>query len=388
MRRVREGTIGIIPPGALGVGFFYHLTDKLRRDDGTVFFLERTGSKSAPALRSHGELRIADGETIRHLPASQLQRGDLFHAFESNALPEVLLLCTNPDQLTGVLNDLVRILELSFERGELDVRELCLPVIVLSSNGIYFQRQRQLFIERLEESTLLGRLPDLWPEFMPRIVGRLLRGVTIQTGTRGGTGADAVYYPGPSGITRLAGGDRQSRERALQIFREHGGWFELAQHSSATRLEFDKAMVNLTANLLGQLYAIDEGGNFRSLRVREIVTREHEPEMQRLARHVFDVGLAVRAYRPEDDFDTLFAQMLETNHQHDDHVPSSLQWVDLRLRQGKLEAKLTPTETWLLDPLIRYAHAAGLHEAASYFESLRERLLAKLTLAARRQSEV
>jgi len=44
------------------------------------------------------------------------------------------------------------------------------------------QRLLNIFVEWLEESALLGRLPDLWPDFMPRIVGRLLRGMTIQTG--------------------------------------------------------------------------------------------------------------------------------------------------------------------------------------------------------------
>jgi hypothetical protein len=144
---------------------------------------------------------------------------------------------------------------------------------------------RQQFIEQLEESTLLGRLPDLWPDLMPRIVGRLLRGVTIQTGVRDGGGTEAVYHPGPRGITRLAGGDQKLRERACEMLRARGGWFQLARHSSATRLEFDKAMVNLTANLLGQLYAIDPRGHFTPLRVRDIVTAEHEPEI-RLAQHV------------------------------------------------------------------------------------------------------
>ena len=56
MRRVREGTIGILPAGALGVGFFYQLTRELTQNDGCVFFLERAGSKSAAALRAQGEL--------------------------------------------------------------------------------------------------------------------------------------------------------------------------------------------------------------------------------------------------------------------------------------------------------------------------------------------
>ncbi|MCI0540863.1 MAG: hypothetical protein L0Z50_37155 [Verrucomicrobiales bacterium] len=381
MRRVREGTIGILPPGALGVSFFYHLTREFAQNDGTVIFLERGGSKSAQALRARGELMI-DSEGITHcVPLANLLGKNLLDAFEHHALPEIALLCPNPDQLPGILNTVVQLLERLNEHGEL-TPDFDLPTLLLSSNGIYYQRLRQQFVERLEESTLLGRLPDLWPNFMPRIVGRLLRGITIQTGVRDGTGAAAIYRPGPRGITRLAGGDQTLRERACDLLRSRGGWFELARHSSPTRLEFDKALVNLTSNLLGQLYAIDAEGKFKPLRVGEIVTGEREPEIRDLARHVWEVGRAVKAYAADEQFNSIFAHLLETTHQHDDHIPSSLQWIDLRLRRQKMEPKLTPTEEWLLDPLIRYAHAAGLDDTGRYFEELKERVMRKLRLAA------
>jgi hypothetical protein len=385
MRRVREGTIGILPAGALGVSLFYHLTRKLTNNDGAVSLMERAGSRSAEALRRKGELAIACENGIQRLSAATSLQDDLLSAFEQRTLPEVLLLCPNPDQLPAILNTVVQLLERMNDQHEL-TPEMDLPVLVLSSNGIYYQRLRQQFIERLEEATLLGRLPDLWPDLMPRIVGRLVRGVTIQTGLRDGTGADAVYVPGPPGITRLAGGDQLLRQRACELLRARGGWFELARNSSATRLEFDKAMVNLTTNLLGQFYGIDAAGQFTPLRVREIVTAEHENEIRELARHVFEIGRAVKTYAPDEDFAAVFAQMLDTTHQHDDHVPSSLQWIGLRLRQGKLEPKLTPTEEWLLDPLIRYAHAAGLHATGDYFEALKRRAIANLALAAKRSA--
>ena len=100
--------------------------------------------------------------------------------------------------------------------------------------------------------------------------------------------------------------------------------------------------------------------------------------------HVFAIGRAVKAYGADEFFDTILQNVLATTHQHDDHVPSSLQWIGLHLRQGVLTPKLTPTEEWLLDPLIRYAHAAGLQESGNYFEALKARALAKLALAARR----
>src|SRR4051794_1681519 len=99
MRCVREGTIGISPAGALGVAFFYQLTSELADNDGTVFFVERTGSKSTAALRGKGELLIADAQQLRRVPVAECFHGNLPGQFEKCALPEVLLLCPNPDQL-------------------------------------------------------------------------------------------------------------------------------------------------------------------------------------------------------------------------------------------------------------------------------------------------
>ncbi|HXG47394.1 MAG TPA: hypothetical protein VNO52_07215 [Methylomirabilota bacterium] len=380
-----EGTVGILPPGALGVAFYYHLTGGLSHDDGDVFFLERPGSVSAKPLREGGELVISAGDHVHRLPARERIRGGVLECHRTHTLPEILLVCPNPDQLLGIITVCVELLERVFEEGGLWGGALPIPIVVLSSNGIYFQRLRQIYIEKIEEATLLGRLPDLWPHLMPQIVGRLLRGVTIQTGVREGSGAATIYHPGPRGITRLAGGDEGSRQRACQILSRRGGWFELAANSSATRLEFDKALVNLTANLLGQLQAIDEHGGFRPLRVEEIVVASQQEEIRRLARAVFRVGQAVRAYGPTEDFEVVFGRMLESLYQHLTHVPSSLQWVDLRLRTGTLKAELTPTEAWLLEPLIRYARSAELEAEAAYFEELRTRLLDRLTRLCARQ---
>ena len=67
-------------------------------------------------------------------------------------------------------------------------------LLVLCNNGIHHLRVRRFLVEALEESTLYGRLPDLWSEVMGRIVGKLLRGIAIQPGQRDGHGGgpDAV----------------------------------------------------------------------------------------------------------------------------------------------------------------------------------------------------
>ena len=382
MAQLRQA-IGILPAGALGVSLFYHLTRELREVRGDVYFIARTGSASAKELSRERTLRIADDKGTHEIDARELLKADLLSCARAGDLPEVLIVCPNPDQLLGVITDLVQLLEGAYERDELE--KLPLPTVILSSNGIYYQRLRQIFIEKLEEATLLGRLPDLWPDIMPKIVGRFLRGVTIQTGLREGFGANAVYRPGPRGITRLAGGDQTVRERCCELLSGRGAWVELAVNSSATRLEFDKGIINLATNLLGQLYAINDAGRFTLLRVEQILALEREPEIRRLASEVFAVGQAVRAYGKTDQFEEIYKPLRATLDLHRSHVPSSLQWVGLRLRTGELGGELTPTENWLLEPLIRYARSAGLEQSADYFEGLKQRLLEKL-LKARSQA--
>lgn len=382
MARFIEGAVGILPPSALGCAYFYHLTEGMRRLNGRVFFLERRASASGRALRAHGEIRIASGHRLEGVSSGAFLKPDLLAGFERGQLPEVVLVCANPDQLLGILDEWVRVIERISEAGELGAVEASLPLLVLTANGIYFQRTRQLLIERLEEATLLGRLPDLWPALMPRVVGRLLRGVSLQSGVREGEGAETVYRPGPRGLTRIAGGE--GARRCCEVLLGHGGWVELAAHGLATRLEIDKAMFNLPANLLGQIYAIDETGGFCRLTVAEIVVPERLPEIRELAYQVFLVGKAIKVYAADEDFETVYAAPQAVWKTHGTHIPSSLQWVALGLRRGTLKPEIPPTEAWLLDPLMRCARSAGLEGTADYFERLKGRLEKKLRLAVAR----
>jgi len=379
----KAGRVGILPAGALGVSFFYHLTRQARQIDGEVYFLERAGSASAKALRQRGEILIAGDEGLHPVPTAGILKPDLVASYEENSLPDVLLICPNPDQLTGAMGNLVELLERIHHKGRLNAAGLPFPLVVLCSNGIYYQRLRLWFVEKLEESVLFGRLPELWPDLMGVIVGRLLRGVTLQSGIREGSGGATVYRPGPRAITHVAGGNEAIRQRCCEILQEHGGWFEQTVNGSATRLEFDKAMLNLAANTLGQLYAIDDRGRLATLAIRDMIGPEHQAAIRELFRHVFQIGLAVKAYGSEDCFEDIYAQRMESLRLHERHIPSSLQWVDLKCRLGTLEPELSPTEAWLLEPLIRFARGVGLEESAHYFEDLKEKLLYKLQLAAK-----
>ena len=228
---------------------------------------------------------------------------------------------------------------------------------------------------------LYGRLPDLWDGTMTVIVGKLLRGVTLQTGRREGTGRSAIYHPGPVGRTILTGGSRESRDHAACLLRGLGARFETEDMLPPVRVEFDKALVNLWGNLFGQLKAIGPQGEFQLLRVREIFDDPEAEELRQFSSHVFAIGRAVRAYRQDEDFAALHAAALKTAAGPGAHVPSSLMWIHSQLRDGTLKAELTPTERWLLDPLIRFAKTAGLDDSADFFTHLGLRVEKKLQAA-------
>lgn len=388
MTAIQKGSIGILPPGALGVGFFYHLTRELAQLDEDTFFIERRHSKSAASLRESGQIAIATPEGIHNIACDRFLKPDLLTCCESGDLPEIVLVCTNPDQILDVITGIVELSVRLHDAGQLLQPEPPLPLFILCANGIYFQRFRQIFVEKIEEAILFGRLPELWPDAMPKVVCRLLRGITIQTGLREGGGARTLYRPGPKGQTRIAGGDARTRQRCLEILAEdRNGWFEQAPYSSATRLEFDKALINLTSNLLGQICAIDDRGEFTPLNAGQVLESAPAEEIRELLHRVFRVGQMVRAYDLREDFEVIFQEAIATVAAHATHTPSSIQWVEMNLRRGTLKPEITPTESWLLEPLIRYARASGLEETAAYFQTLKERLTTKLQRLARRQEE-
>ncbi len=373
--------VGILPVGALGVAFFHHLTSGPGGNDGSVCFIERSGSASATLLRERGTLFIADGAAVRELSVAEVCRPDLLECGDAHRLPAVLLVCTQTDQLLSVIGDYISLLERLHAAHGPETALARLPLLVLCSNGIYHERVRRYLVELLEEAMLYGRLPDLWTGPMAAIVGKLLRGVTIQTGHREGTGADAIFHPGPRGRTTLAGGDPVQRRRCAQLLQSLGGWFEAAESAPPVRVEFDKALINLWGNLLGQLKAIDADGAFRLLKVRDIFPESECPELRELARHVVAVGRAVRAYREEEEFEAIYHTALTIAASPREHIPSSLQWIEAQLRAGTLRPQLAPTEAWLLDPLTRFARTAGLDDTVRYFAALRQRVEQRLVAA-------
>lgn len=367
--------VGILSLGALGVAFHHHLNASAQPGENRTTFLLRGSGAGKERWGHDSVLRMERPDGIKETSLSGLLAGTLVEATAKAALPGIILVSTNPDQLHDVIVDYVSVVEGEFKAGRLAEGAARLPLLILCANGIYFQRVRSTFIELLEEATLLGRLPDLWPSLMPMIVGRLMRGVTIQTSVRRGAGASAVYRPGPPGRTQIAGGDKAARADAVRILAGFGGWFEDAGDLPPTRVEFNKAMVNLAANVVGLLAAVDEDGHFRLMTVGEIGAPVRHPQIRELVEAVVSVGRGIGVYRPDETSEQIFRETLQAQAASASHVPSSLQWLELQLSSESFSPKLGPTEKWLLDPLQHYARSLGDKGAIAYLAGLERELV-------------
>lgn len=377
-------TVGILPPGALGAAFFAHLTDGLNRaHTGRVRFMPRAGATGSSGLKNAETLRIASAGAPEPTPlaTTAITLPSLGECATAGRLPEIILVCPQTDKLLPILAEYVAALETLYARGGADALITEAPILVLCSNGIFHQRVRRFLVEALEESALYGRLPDLWAgETMGKLVGKLLRGVTIQTGRREGDGADAIYRAGPRGRTRLCGGAPEARRHAAETLAALGAWVE-SESVSPTRVEFDKALVNLCGNLLGMLKSIDDTGAFTPLKVKEIFPTDDSPETRELIGHVIAIGRAVRAYAETEAFETLYRAAMTAARGPLEHTPSSIAWLAQNLREGTLSPHVPPTEAWLLDPLIAYARTAGLTDSEAYLRGLVARIESRLALA-------
>ncbi len=97
---LHEGQLGVHPPGALGVAFFVHA--------GAECFIGRGGDGITQPLKDVGTLSLDDGGTLRSIPLRDRIFANLLEADALDRMPELLLVCCNPDQLGLFTGELTR----------------------------------------------------------------------------------------------------------------------------------------------------------------------------------------------------------------------------------------------------------------------------------------
>jgi long-subunit acyl-CoA synthetase (AMP-forming) len=374
---LRAGELGVHPPGALGVAFFMHA--------GGECFVGRGGDGITQPLKQAGALNLDDQGKLRSVPLNGRIFANLLEADARDHLPELLLVCCNPDQLALFTAELMRFLESLVARGRLrspaQVRSE-IPILLILPNGILYEQTVRTFDEQLHEAMLMQRLGAVDEAMCTRLLERLVRGVSFQAGGRRGKGAQTLYVVERRGSIQFAGGGDFERQRVEAILTGHNYPFTHARDVPGTRIEFDKAMISIVLNVGGLIHMVKPDGELIDLRMGDLCKDPAQAEfVEQVTRAVFTVGQAAGAYPPAARYEDFWAGHRATILAHTEHVTSSLKTFRDALAGDLHSVRLFSTEEWLLTPLGRYAANAGLTREQALFESLKRQVQASMARA-------
>ena len=380
---LQSGQLGIHPPGALGVAFFLHAEAEC--------FVGRSGDGITQSLKKAGVLNVDDGGRLRTVSLTDRVLANLLEADTLDGLPELLLVCCNPDQLGLFTAELTRFLENLSGRGRLgsvvDVRRE-VPILLILPNGILSEQALRTYEEQFRESILMGRLPHGTEALWGALADRVVRGVSLQAGGRRGCGAETIYVLERKGALVFAGGGDTERDRVEAILTAHDYPYTHARGMPGTRIEFDKAMISIVLNVGGLIHAVRPDGELADLRMGDLCKDPTKAEfIDAITRAVFRVGQSVGAYPPEATYEDIWPIHRATIMAHAGHVTSSLKTFRDALAGGLQSVKLFANEEWILTPLSRYAATAGLSGEETLFTSLKHQIQESMARAMRHRDE-
>jgi hypothetical protein len=378
---MRAGQIGVHPPGALGVAYFVHA----RAD----CFLGRGGGGITEALKQAGALRLDEHGTLRLIPLRGRIFSNLLEAEAGQCVPELVMVCCEPDQLTEFTGHVTRYLENLAERSRLnsidDVRTR-VPILLILPNGVLYELTLRAFEEQVREARVLGRLPSVTDEMAAALFGRVVRGISLQAGGRRGDGAQAVYVLENKGRLVFAGGGAAERGRVEEILAAHDYPFTHVRDAPGTRIEFDKAMISIVLNVGGLIHTVRPDGELIDLRMGDLCRDATKADfIEQITRAVFRVGQAAGAYPPDAEYEQVWAVFRSIILADADHITSSLKRFRDALDRGLAGVRLFSNEEWLLTPLERYAARAGFSDDEQLFRTLRQQVQESMARAIRRR---
>lgn len=377
---LNKNHLGVHPPGALGVAFFMHA--------GAECLVGRGGDGITEPLMKVGILNLDEGGTMRSIPLKDRIYANLLEAHALDRMPELLMVCCNPDQLRLFTGEVTRYLENLAERRRLrsteDIRRE-VPILLILPNGILAEQTLTTYEEQLRESILMERLGGVTEGMVRSLLDRVVRGVSLQAGGRRGGGAETIYLLERKGAVVFAGGGDFERARIEEVLRNHDYPFKHARGVPGTRIEFDKAMISIVLNVGGLIHTVNPDGTLIDLRMGDLCKDPSKSDfVHQVTRALFEVGQSAGAYPPDAVYEDIWADHRATILAHAGHVTSSLKTFRDELARGLSNVKLFSNEEWLLTPLCRYAANAGLKEAEALFRSLKRQVQASMALAIRR----
>jgi long-subunit acyl-CoA synthetase (AMP-forming) len=311
---------------------------------------------------------------VRSIPLVGRIFCNLLEAQAHSVAPEVLIVCCNPSQLPLLTADLVRFIESCADRGDLrslDDIAAHVPILLILPNGILSDEIVQTYRKQLRDAALMDRLPGVTPEMIDVLIGRIVRGVSMQAGGRRGSGADAVYILEARGSILFAGGSDEAAGRVGKVMAAHGYTARHIEGAPATRIEFDKAMISIVLNVGGLIHMVGRDGQLIDLRMGDLCLDQTKASfVDQITRAVFSVGRAIGAYGEAERYEDVWAGHRATILAHAKHVTSSVKAFTDAIAAGTTSIALMPNEEWILTPLERYAVRAGMPSEVELFRSL------------------
>ena len=179
--------------------------------------------------------------------------------------------------------------------------------------------------DQLNESILMGRLPNFTSDMANALQNRLVRGVAMQAGGRKGSGDDSIYLVKGKGWVEFAGGAELETERIQTILHEKDYPVKHHKRVSGTRLEFDKAMISIVLNVGGLIHTVGDEGNILDVRMGDLCADPEKADfVRKITESVFRVGKAIGVYSSEETYEGVWATHRETILKNRGHVTSSL----------------------------------------------------------------
>jgi uncharacterized phage-associated protein len=246
------------------------------------------------------------------------------------------------------------------------------------SNGIYYD-DVMIYLTK--------RLKSVDENVREKIKGNFVRATTLQTGIRIESDMEPIFKPGTKSSITIGGGFKDSRERIIFLFNKFSYPVFEMEGVEVRRIEFDKAIINLSANGV-QLSLFLDKGKIHRFTFGDLVSNKKMQELcKKIIYTMVSIGVKAGIYK---DKKAQSKQLIDKIYQEEwkkieekskidnSHIVSTIAAVIERYQQGKLEnrtMRLPPLEENIINYLLNLSKENNLVEEKAAIEELRDSIL-------------
>lgn len=373
-----KGRIGIMPIGALSIAFAGYI-------QGIDTFIESRKTHYSVGIK----LKIYIDNEIKEITLTNENYTNDINSLVNGKIPEIILFSPPNHRLVSTLDEVIGMILKVIEIRHPDLGDDIskdIPILVMLSNGIYYDDVMDYVTKNFE---------SIDNNIREKIKGNIIRGTTLQTGIRiESKDIDTIFKPGTKGSITIAGGSKESKERIITLFKKYNYPVFEMEGEEVRRIEFDKAIVNLSVNAVQLSLILDDDSNIHDFTMGDLVSdRKMQDMCKKIIRTMVSIGVKTGIYKTlvriennEDEQKQLIDKIsyeawrkIEEKSKTDNvHIVSSIASVIERYKRGKLENKplrLPPLEENIINYLVELSTEYNLVEEKKIIEDLRNSIL-------------